>query len=37
MAVGHINELATLTRFSYKKIYGCFDGKKILSVLMRWP
>ena len=28
MAVGLLNEAAALTGFSYKKMYGCFAGKK---------
>ena len=31
MAVGHINEVAALTGFSYKKTYGCFAGKKYID------
>ena len=28
MAVGRIKEVAALTGFSYKKMYGCFTGYK---------
>lgn len=28
MVVGRINEVITLTGFSYKKMYGCFAGKR---------
>ena len=24
MAIGHVEEMAALARFSYKKMYGCF-------------
>ena len=37
MAVGRTNEVATLTRFSYEKMYGRFAGQKILAAITRWP
>ena len=43
MAVGRINEVAALTEFSYKKMYGRFVGNKNIgrnnevAVLTRWP
>ena len=33
MAVGHINEEAALTGFSYEKMYGRFAVKKRLAVI----
>jgi len=43
VAVGHIDRVATLARFSYKKMYECFDGTKKsgcnnkVTVWTRWP
>ena len=37
VAVGLTNEVASLTWFSYQKMYGRFAGKNILAVITRWP
>ena len=43
MAVGRINEVAALTKFSYEKMYGRFAGVKNsgrnneVAILTRWP
>ena len=36
MAVGRINEVAALTGFYYKEIYGRFAGTKRVAVITRW-
>jgi len=35
VAVGRINEVAALTGFSYKNMFGCCAGTKIVSVITR--
>ena len=37
MAVGRINEVAALTRFSYEEMHGRFAEEKILAAILRWP